>query len=227
MTEHAASPGTPKLLLVEDDQELAAMLAGLFTGEGYQVDLAGDGQQGLHLGLSRSYQVMVVDRRLPALDGLEMLQRLRRRAVTARVLMLTALGDRYERVRGLDAGADDYLVKPFDVDELLARVRALSRRFLDEAQELPIGAGLLDMERRDVALPDGQRIPLSPREFDLLLALALRPKSVQTRPHLRARVFADTSSESIVDTYVYYLRRKLGRTVIRTVRGFGYQIGTL
>jgi len=83
------------------------------------------------------------------------------------------------------------------------------------------------MERRDVALPDGQRIPLSPREFDLLLALALRPKSVQTRPHLRARVFADTSAESIVDTYVYYLRRKLGRTVIRTVRGFGYQIGTL
>ncbi|WP_225448277.1 response regulator transcription factor [Streptacidiphilus sp. P02-A3a] len=227
MTTHASPPATPRLLLVEDDRELAAMLAGLFTDEGYQVDLAGDGQRGLHLGLSRSYQLMVVDRRLPVLDGLEMLRRLRRRAVTARVLMLTALGDRYERVRGLDAGADDYLVKPFDVDELLARLRALGRRFLDEAEQLPIGAGLLDIERRDVVLPDGQRIPLSPREFDLLQALALRPRSVQTRPHLRARVFADASAESIVDTYVYYLRRKLGRTVIRTVRGFGYQIGTL
>ncbi|MFC1408557.1 response regulator transcription factor [Streptacidiphilus sp. N1-12] len=227
MTENVPLSGATRLLLVEDDHELAAMLATLFTGEGYEVDLAGDGQQGLHLGLSRSYDVMVVDRRLPALDGLEMLQRLRRRAVTARVLMLTALGDRYERVRGLDAGADDYLVKPFDVDELLARTRALTRRFLDQAQQLPIGAALLDVEARDVVLPGGQRIPLSPREFELLLTLALRPRNVQTRPHLRARVFADSSAESIVDTYVYYLRRKLGRTVIRTVRGLGYQIGTL
>jgi two-component system response regulator QseB len=168
---------------------------------------------------------MIIDRRLPALDGLELLVRLRRRAVAARVLMLTALGEQSQRVLGLDSGADDYLVKPFDVDELVARVRALDRRFLDEAREVPVGVGRLDVARRDVALLDGRRVQLSPREFHLLFALASRPRAVHSRSQLRARVFEDTHSESIVDTYVYYLRRKLGNGVVRTVRGFGYQIG--
>ncbi|MFC1401899.1 MULTISPECIES: response regulator transcription factor [Streptacidiphilus] len=227
MTASISTPSAPKLLIVEDDRELGPMLSGLFASEGYAVDLAADGQQGLHLGLSRPYQVMVVDRRLPGIDGLELLGRLRRRAVTARVLILTALGDHHERVRGLDGGADDYLVKPFHIDELVARVRALTRRFAEEAKQLPIGTGRLDVELHQVELVDGSAVQLSPREFDLLLTLALRPRSVHSRAHLRARVFADTSAESLVDTYVYYLRRKLGREAVLTVHGYGYQIGTL
>ncbi|HEX4788101.1 MAG TPA: response regulator transcription factor [Actinospica sp.] len=217
----------PRLLLVEDDVELAALLVPLIVGEGYEVDVAHDGQRGLHLGLGRPYRVMVIDRRLPGMDGLDLLARLRRRAVTARVLILTALGAHAERVRGLDGGADDYLAKPFDLDELLARIRALDRRFTDGADLLPLGDGFLDRLARDVARSDGSRVPLSPREYDLLHALAARPRAIHTRAQLRARVFPDTAADSVVDTYVYYLRRKLGRQIVRTVYGLGYRIGPL
>jgi two-component system response regulator QseB len=214
-----------RLLVVEDDQETAGMLAELFRGEGYEVDLAYDGHRGLHLGLSRRYQVMVIDRGLPAIDGMDLIQRLRRSGVVARVLVLTALGRLVDRVAGLDAGADDYVVKPFEVDELLARVRALHRRHLDDADLLPVGVGHLDLRQRAVTLHRGERVSLSGREFELLRVLAAKPKTVYQRGDLRARVFGDASAESIVDTYVYYLRRKLGRAVIRTVHGLGYQIG--
>jgi two-component system response regulator QseB len=215
------------LLLVEDDRETAGMLDELFTAEGYRVDVALDGQQGLHLGLSRQHQVMVVDRMLPGISGLDLVKRLRRVGVTTRVLMLTALGELGERVAGLDSGADDYLAKPFEVDELLARVRALHRRDLSAAEVLPLGAGRLDLQAREVWLDDGRAVELSLREFTLLHALADDPRKVHDRSHLRERVFPDTSAESIVDTYVYYLRRKLGRGVIRTVHGRGYRMGTL
>ena len=227
MHEQESEPGRSRLLIVEDDGQLAGMLAELLTREGYEVDVALDGHRGLHLGLSRSYRVMIIDRRLPVVEGLDLVARLRRRAVASRMLILTALGDHAERVRGLDAGADDYLPKPFDLDELMARVRALDRRFADHAELLPVGAGHLDVELRDVTLPDGRRVALSPREFHLLFALASRPKTIYSRAQLRQQVFTDTEAESIVDTYVYYLRRKLGRQVVRTVRGFGYQIGLL
>jgi two-component system response regulator QseB len=217
----------PRLLIVEDDVELAALLAALIQEEGYQVDVAHDGQRGLHLGLTSSYRVIILDRRLPVIDGLDLLARLRRRGVTARVLILTALGAHAERVRGLDGGADDYLSKPFDVDELLARIRALDRRSDEKSMLLPVGDGFLDRELRDVALPDGSRVQLSPREFELLHALASRPKAIHSRTQLRARVFPDTEAESVVDTYVYYLRRKLGRQIVLTVHGLGYRIGPL
>ncbi|GAA1697213.1 response regulator transcription factor [Streptomyces yatensis] len=216
-----------RLLLIEDDRETADMLAELFSSEGYDVEVAFDGHRGLHLGLSRRHQVMVVDRMLPGIEGLDLVKRLRRVGVTTRVLVLTALGELGERVAGLDSGADDYLVKPFEVDELLARVRALHRRDLSGAEILPLGDGELDLRRREVRLADGTGIELSLREFGLLHALAEGPKIVHDRSHLRERVFPDTSAESIVDTYVYYLRRKLGRDVVRTVRGRGYQMGTL
>jgi two-component system, OmpR family, response regulator QseB len=225
--EAEADEAPPRLLVIEDDRALAGMLAQLLTREGYTVDLAGDGQRGLHLGLSRGYQVMVIDRLLPVLDGLDLLVRLRRHGVTARALMLTALGEVADRVDGLNAGADDYLVKPFDVDELVARVRALNRRMLDEAQLVPLGDGHLDLSRYEVAYSDGRRVALSRREFELLRMLALRPQAVHDRDRLRSVIFRDASAESIVDTYVYYLRRKLGPSVVRTVRGFGYQIGVL
>ncbi|MCO5969828.1 response regulator transcription factor [Actinoallomurus soli] len=216
-----------RLLLVEDDDELSEMLVRLFTEEGYSVELARDGQRGLHLGLSRPYDAMIIDRGLPALDGLDLLVRLRRRAVVTPVLVLTALGAVADRVAGLDAGAEDYLVKPFEIDELLARVRALRRRNRDSAQVLPLGAGRFDLATRVVTLPDGAQVTLSGREYELLRVLTSRPDQVHTRAVLRERVFDAAPAESIVDTYVYYLRTKLGRTVIRTVRGVGYRAGEL
>jgi two-component system response regulator QseB len=216
-----------RLLLVEDDPELSELLTETLTDEGYVVDQAPDGQRGLHLGLTRSYDVIVIDRLLPALDGLDLLARLRSRAVPARALLLTALGTVADRVTGLDAGADDYLAKPFELDELSARLRALCRRVPDHAEALRIGRGLLDLAVRDVVLADGGRIALSAREFELLRALAARPHHVHSRAQLRSRVFDEAAAASLVDTYVYYLRRKLGRGVVRTVHGLGYRLGTL
>ncbi len=217
----------PRVLLVEDDRELAGMLAELLADEGYETDEAHDGQRGLHLGLTGRYDVMIIDRRLPVLDGLELLARLRAQAVTTRVLVLSALGELADRVGGLDAGADDYLVKPFEAEELLARLRALGRRDLEGAECLPLGAAALDLQRHEVVLPRGERITLSGREFELLRTLAQRPKAIHPRASLRTNVFADSTGESIVDTYVYYLRRKLGRDVVRTVHGLGYQLGAV
>ncbi|WP_207401210.1 response regulator transcription factor [Actinomadura roseirufa] len=223
------SPRSPRrrLLIVEDDRELARMLAGLFAEQGYAVDLAPDGQRGLHLALTGGHDVMIIDRGLPDADGVELLRRLRGRAVTVPALVLTAFGAVADRVAGLDAGAEDYLVKPFEIDELLARVRALHRRHLDEAWLLPLGAGWLDAEARAVRLPSGESVPLSGQECRLLRALAIRPRQVHTRAALRQRVFDGARTESIVDTYVYYLRGKLGQDVVRTVRGVGYRVGEL
>ncbi|GGK80388.1 response regulator transcription factor [Mangrovihabitans endophyticus] len=219
--------GAHRLLVVEDDPELSELLAETLVDEGYQVDRAPDGHRGLHLGLTRAYDVMVIDRVLPALDGLDLVTRLRSRAVPARTLMLTALAGVDDRIAGLDAGADDYLTKPFDLDELSARIRALCRRSADSTEALRVGKGLLDLSVRDAVLPDGTHVALSAREFELLRALAARPNAVHPRADLRRRVFDEAAAPSIVDTYVYYLRRKLGRTVVRTVHGLGYRLGTL
>ncbi|GIE78657.1 transcriptional regulator [Actinoplanes philippinensis] len=216
-----------RLLVVEDDAELREMVAGTLVDEGYHVDQAPDGQRGLHLGLTRPYDVLVIDRRLPAVDGLDLITKLRARAVAARALMLTALGTVDDRIAGLDAGADDYLVKPFDLDELSARIRALCRRTSDATDALRIGGGLLDLGARDAVLPDGTRVSLSAREFELLRVLAARPGAVHPRAALRSRVFDEAAAASIVDTYVYYLRRKLGRRVVQTVHGLGYRLGAL
>ncbi|WP_121011964.1 response regulator transcription factor [Saccharothrix australiensis] len=215
------------MLLVEDDSELVELLADALRGEGYAVDVALDGHRGLHLGLTRPYDVVVIDRGLPALDGLDLLVRLRARSVRARALILTAQGTVHDRIDGLDAGADDYLVKPFDLDELSARLRALCRRALELSDLLHIGAGLLDVGQREVVLPDGGRVPLTTREFGLLRVLATHPDTVHTRAALRRTVFQDAPSQSIVDTYVYYLRTKLGRSAVHTVQGLGYRLGSL
>ncbi len=214
-----------RVLLVEDDRQLLAMLDALFTDEGYEVDTAADGQQGLHLGLTRAYDVMVLDRGLPAIDGLDLLSRLRLRGVVTPTLVLSALANPPDRVAGLDAGAEDYLGKPFDVDELLARLRALRRRHLDVARSLPLPGGRLELDTRSVVLDDRDPVRLSMRECDLLAALATRPGTVFTRQQLLAVVFDDAESDAVVDTYVHYLRRKLGRAIIDTVRGRGYQLG--
>jgi two-component system response regulator QseB len=222
-----ADGSVPALLLVEDDPALGGMLVEVLTDEGYRVDHARDGQRGLHLGLTRRYDVIVLDRGLPAIDGLDVLRRLRGKGVTAGALVLTAQGSVADRVEGLDAGAEDYLTKPFHLEELLARLRSLRRRHPEYAGRVRIGDSWLDLQSRQVGDATGRMVQLSERECTLLGALAARPRQVFSRDDLRAAVFDAAENAGVVDTYVHYLRRKLGRGAVRTVHGRGYQIGTL
>jgi len=215
-----------RLLLIEDDRDLSAMLAELLREEGYAVTVAADGQAGMHLGLVDAWDVLVVDRGLPAIEGVDLVGRLRRRGIVTPVLLLTARGTVADRVEGLDAGAQDYLVKPFDVAELLARLRALTgrARLREGAVELPVGGRRLIVGEGRVV--DGtSEVILSRREALLLEALAGRPKQVFTRASLLDTVFDNAETEGAVDTYVYYLRKKLGKATIETVHGVGYRLG--
>jgi len=230
VTEFPSAP-TPTVLLVEDDHRLAEMVTALLVEEGYRVEVAGGGQAGLHLGLTRHYGVLIIDRGLPVLEGLELLRKLRSNGISTPALVLTARGSLTDRVEGLDAGAEDYLVKPFEVPELLARIRALLRRHTDTAQFLPLGRRRLSLTDRAVVNGDGDgvsggAVTLSERECRLLAVLAGSPEQVFTRPQLLARVFDRADTVGTVDTYVHYLRRKLGRESIETVRGLGYRLGS-
>jgi DNA-binding response OmpR family regulator len=223
----ATDTAGPRVLLVEDDRQLAEMVSMLLVDEGYLVETARDGQSGLHRGLTEDFDVMIIDRGLPVLEGLDLLRALRERAVLTPVLVLTARGAVLDRVEGLDAGAEDYLVKPFEIPELLARVRALHRRHLAAAASLPVGARLLVLATRTVIDPRGTHgeVALSERECVLLAVLARSPRQVFTRPQLLELVFDRADTDGTVDTYVHYVRRKLGREVINTVRGLGYRLG--
>jgi two-component system response regulator QseB len=214
------------LLIVEDDRALSVMLAELFTEEGYLVDVAHDGQQGLHRGLTGRYDAVIVDRGLPVMDGADLVAVLRSRGVATPALMLTARGSVADRVEGLDAGAQDYLLKPFEIPELLARVRALLRR-PDGRSMLRVGGLCLDRLTRRVtgSAVGGDGVELSEREAALLGVLMSAPRQVFTRGQLLDRVFNGVDSSGAVDTYVHYLRRKLGRNVVLTVHGTGYRLG--
>lgn len=227
MSVQGTTPLPSRILLVEDDPQLAAMLVEILEAEGYRVDYAPDGQRGLHLGLSESYDVMVLDRGLPAIEGLDLLGRLRKQGVATPVLVLSALGNPADRVAGLDAGAEDYLGKPFDVDELAARLRALVRRHEGVSIGLRIPGGVLDSLSRMVSLDSGENVALSEHESALLELCARNPRRVFSRVQILDEVFPEARDEGAVDTYIYYLRRKLGRGVVSTVRGIGYRLGVL
>lgn len=216
-----------RILLIEDDADLSRLLERVLTDEGYAVTRASDGHTGLHLALTQPADAMIVDRGLPAVEGLDLIARLRSRGVGTPILVLSARNSTEDRVEGLDAGAEDYLTKPFELTELLARVRALLRRHLDHAVELAVPGGALDLSTRSVRRADGGVVELSEREAALLGLLAARPAAVFSRSELLDRVFDDAESETVVDTYVHYCRRKLGRDVINTVRGLGYRLGKL
>jgi DNA-binding response OmpR family regulator len=214
----------PTLLVVEDDRALSSMLAELFTDEGYRVDTAYDGQQGMHRGLTGNYDALIVDRGLPVMDGVELVALLRSRGITTPALILTARGAVEDRVEGLDAGAQDYLVKPFEIPELLARVRALVRR-TDNAAVVNAGGLALDRVTRRVSGATPEEVELSEREAALLGTLMAAPKRVFSRSQLLDSVFDGADSSGAVDLYVHYLRRKLGKQVVRTVHGTGYRFG--
>jgi two-component system, OmpR family, response regulator QseB len=223
----ARDVGAARILVVEDDRELRELLTRLLRDVGYRIDAVGDGQAGLHRALVDTYDTIIVDRGLPAVDGLDLIKRLRGQGIRTPVMVLTAYGSIADRVAGLDAGAEDYLVKPFEVDELLARLRALLRRHPSATESIAIGAGVLELASRAALRSDGTSVELSGRETALLRTLASRPGRVFGREELRVVVFDSAESASIVDTYVHYLRRKLGKNVVRTIRGQGYRIGTM
>lgn len=218
----------PALLVVEDDRTLSAMLAELLTEQGYRVDAAHDGQQGLHRGLLGTYDALIVDRGLPVMDGAQLVATLRSRGIATPALILTARGALEDRVDGLDAGAQDYLVKPFEIPELLARVRALLRRNDSAVAVVQAGGLRLDRVTRRVTsvTGGGVDVELSEREASLLSTLMAAPKRVFTRAQLLESVFGGAESPGAVDSYVHYLRRKLGKPVVRTVHRTGYQFGS-
>jgi two-component system response regulator QseB len=214
----------PSLLLVEDDKVLGPLIAELLE-PGYRIRLAADGRDGLHLGLTQAWDVMVIDRGLPGLDGTALISALRSRGVGTPILILTALGQIDEKVRGLDAGANDYMTKPFDAAELGARLRALTRTYAKAQATMSIGDWELDAAARSVRSAYGHLVSLTAKESELLAALARDPGRVFSREELITAVFSPTDQPGVIDTYVHHLRRKISKTVIRTVHGVGYQIG--
>ncbi len=213
-----------RLLLAEDDAQLREALAARLREEAYAVDLAPDGREALFLGLNEPYDMIVLDLGLPEMDGLAVLREWRRKGMDAPVLVLTARGAWHEKVEGLRAGADDYLTKPFHVEELLARLQALARRASGRPDpELRIGRLALDEGRQEAHL-DGEAIPLTGTEFRMLRYLMLHPGWVFSASHLIEHVydFNEEKESNVIEVYVSRLRRKLGKAVIGTRRGQGY-----
>jgi two-component system OmpR family response regulator len=214
-----------RILIVEDEPRLLANLAKALREEGYAVDLADNGDDGLFKAEAYDYDAIVLDVMLPQLNGWEVLARLRKKKRTP-VLMLTARDASGDRVRGLDTGADDYLIKPFDLHELLARLRALIRRAAGQAlSQIELGDVVLDTRARSI-LRAGQPVALTAREYAILEYLALHRGKVVTRSALYEHILDETDDtlSNLVDVHVFSIRKKLGHELIATRRGQGYCI---
>jgi DNA-binding response OmpR family regulator len=217
------------LLLVEDDPRLADLVTRLLVGDHHVVENAATAATALELSELPGLDAIVLDVGLPDLSGFEVARRVRARGSRVPILMLTARDAISDRVRGLDAGADDYLVKPFAVEELAARIRALGRRGRDRSADASMSVGpiVLDETGRYLTL-DGRRVDLSPREFAMIECLLRHKGQALSRDQLlnHAWPYDSEVTPAIVDTYVYFLRRKLGvaGALIETVRGLGYRM---
>jgi DNA-binding response OmpR family regulator len=219
-----------RILVVEDDAKLVRALRRGLLLEGYEVDVASSGDDGLVQATTHDYAAVILDLMLPGLDGFAVCEELRRREQWVPVLMLTARSDVRDRIRGLDGGADDYLVKPFDFGELLARLRVLVRRGPSAHPPVfDVGDLHVDSSTRIVTRA-GRQVELTAREFDVLEVLAHSPRRPVTRAQLLETVWKDGyhGSPNIVDVYIGYLRKKLerptGPQLIRTVRGKGFML---
>ncbi len=215
-----------RVLLVEDDHALCVGVRHALQAEGWRVDILGCGEQAAHAGLTGDHDVAVLDLGLPRRDGMDVLRHWRQRGATFPVLLLTARDQLADRVAGLDAGADDYLVKPFDLPELLARLRALGRRAAGRAENtLVLGELVLHVADRELR-HRGERVALSPRELALTELLLGKAGRVVPKDQIVARLSSWEAdfSENSVEVYIHRLRKRFGElgVVIRTVRGFGY-----
>lgn len=215
-----------RLLLVEDDPALGEGVRTGLRQEGYTIDWLQDGASALHALQTEDFDLVVLDLGLPRLDGIELLKRLRGGGATLPVLILTARDATDDRIAGLDAGADDYLVKPFDLNELKARLRALLRRSTGRATVLIEHAGItLDPSSQQVTY-NGQTVVLTPKEYLLLHELLAQPGKVFTRERLTQLLYGweEEAESNTLEVHIYHLRKKLFSELIRTVRGIGYLV---
>jgi len=219
----------PRILVVDDDPRIASSLRRALVYEGYDVDTAGDGPEGLGKAREQPPDLVILDWMMPGLDGIEVCRRLRAEGDVA-ILMLTARDATSARVEGLDSGADDYLVKPFAYEELMARVRALLRRGAQRAPRLLTYGDLrLDLDTREVSR-GGRALNLTAKEFELLQHLLRQPRRVFSRDQLLESVWGagSNTTSNVVDVYIGYLRQKLEGAgeprLVQTVRGFGYAL---
>jgi two-component system response regulator QseB len=215
-----------RLLLVEDDEDLGEGIRVTLKPEGYTVDWVRDGASGLQALGQESFDIAILDLGLPRMDGLEVLRSLRRAAIAVPVLVLTARDATTDRIAGLDAGADDYLVKPFEVDELKARLRALLRRSLNRPQPaLEYHDVRLDPVSQEVSF-QGRPVALQRKEFLLLHQLLSQPGRVFTREKLEQALYGwdEVAESNAIDVHIHHLRKKLFPELIKTVRGVGYRI---
>lgn len=217
-----------RILLVEDDPKLERVIGRLLKSEGHAVDCAGDGPQGEERALSNDYDLIILDVMLPRLDGWEVLRRLRASRLLTPVLMLTALAGVQERIKGLDLGADDYLAKPFDSGELLARIRSLTRRWTPVRAAVVEQFGVRLDFRTHRAVREGKEVSLTAKEFALLELMMMHPREVLSREQISEHVWDinfDPRS-NVVESFVKFLRQKIDkgfdRSLIHTLRGAGY-----
>lgn len=221
-----------RILLIEDDKNLCETLRFQLEKECHEVTICTDGRDGLDLFLQDAYDLVLLDRMLPTMNGLLVLQKARSRGVLTPVIMITALGELYDRIEGLDCGADDYLVKPFDYEELSARIRSIGRRshVYDDNHLFTYGDISYENHLRELSGPK-KSIQLSGREGRLLEVFLQNPNQVLQRLVLLARVWGSDApvEESNLDTYVHFVRKRLRQVgssaTIETVRGVGYRLG--
>jgi len=215
-----------RLLLIEDDVALGEGIHQALVREGYTVDWLQDGSSALHALLSETFDAVVLDLGLPRMDGLEVLRRLRDSGATVPVLILTARDATEDRIAGLDAGADDYLIKPFDLAELKARLRALLRRSAGRARVVIEHAGIcLDSSTQHVSY-HGQTVLLTPKEYQLLHELLSPPGRVMTRDQLMQLLYGwnEEAESNTLEVHIHHLRKKFSSELIRTIRGVGYLV---
>ena len=215
-----------RVLIVEDEARLSQQLAGALAGAGYAVDCAADGERADFLGQTERYDAVVLDLGLPRVDGLTLLRRWRDAGLAVPVLVLTARGSWHEKVRGIDGGADDYVSKPFQMEEVLARLRALIRRASGQvSSELRSGPVALDARVARVTL-DGAPVKLTSHEYRVLSYLMHHRGRVVSQAELTEHIYAESADRdsNTVEVFVARLRRKLGPSIIETVRGLGYRV---
>lgn len=221
-----------KILLVEDEYSIADALRESLKKENYMVDIASDGESGLGLALEGEYDVILLDIMLPILDGIEVLKLIRKNRISTPVLLLTARSDISDKVMGLDSGADDYLTKPFHTKELLARVRALSRRRTDMEDDRIIFEDLV-LDRKKVEISNsktGEYVKLGAKEFQMLEYILINKEQIISREQIEERVWGyDSDSEyNNVEVYISFLRKKISfidvSVKIKAIRGIGYKL---
>ena len=220
-----------KILLIEDDKDLCTALSVTLKKEGFDVDISMDGEEAIYYATSAAYDIIILDRMLPIIDGLQILQILRKKNITTPVILVTAMSGISDRIDGLDAGADDYLIKPFDVGELLARIRALVRRpgKFNNTNTLQFSNFTLDIDLHTLTT-EHKTVTLSNKETKLLEFLILNQSQILTREQIIARVWGLDAfvEDGNLDNYIYFGRRRLKaancRAQIKTIHSVGYQL---